>query len=121
MGREAQKKREEEGAVEKAEETPQEEQQVQIDPAMLAMQHMNAFEDRRYLVQTVAVGPADPNGMRELSFPISPLKQITLVLAEELVQHILKEFSGGIEIADLGDIAAVKQAAEEEKKREGKS
>lgn len=115
MGREAQKKREAEGTAE--EQAPEQEaapEHPPIDPAMLAMQHMNAFEDRRFLVQTVAVGKKDPSGMRELTFPISPLKQVTLVLAPELQEHIMKEFAGGIEVADLGDLAAIKAQAEKE-------
>jgi hypothetical protein len=116
MGREAQKKREEEGAVESKEAAEPQQEAAPIDPALLAMQHMNAFEDRRFLVQTVAVGRPDPNGMRELTFPISPLKQITLVLAPELVEHIVKECTGGIQVADLGDLEAVKRAAAEAEK-----
>jgi len=104
---------------ETAAEPEQQVEEVQgIDPLAMAMQAMTAFEDRRFLVQTVAVGKKDPNGMRELTFPIAPTKQITLVLAEELCDHILKEFSGGIEVADLADLAEVKAAvaANEENK-----
>lgn len=89
-------------------------QERQVDPAALAMQAMVAFEDRRYLVQTVAVGKKDPNGMRELTFPISPAKQITVILAEELCDHIMKEFAGGIELADLSAIAELNKAGEGE-------
>jgi hypothetical protein len=88
-------------------------QQVQVDPVAMAMQSMVAFEDRRFLVQQVAVGKKDANGMRELTFPIAPAKQITLILAEELCEHIVKEFTGGLQIADLNDLEAVKAAAAE--------
>lgn len=116
MGREAQKRRE---AEKSPEELAQEQAaaeagaEVQIDPAAMAMQAMMAFEDRRYLVQTVAVGKKDANGMRELTFPVSPVKQITLVLASELCDHILKEFSSGIEVADLAELAAEKEKADQ--------
>jgi hypothetical protein len=109
-------KEREKAADRKAREAQETEQQV--DPGMLAMQQMNSFEDRRFLVQTVAVGKKDPNGMRELTFPISPLKQISLVLAPELCDHIMKEFAGGIEVADLSAVAAV--AAEKAKSDEEK-
>jgi hypothetical protein len=133
MGREAQKKREEE--VEKrAESAPgdegvsgtQEESEsqsgagIQIDPSMLGMlaaPGMTAMKDERYLVQTVAVGKKDGNGLREISFPITPMNTITLVLAEDLQEHILKQLSGGIEVADLSDLEAVKKAAAEEGKK----
>lgn len=124
MGREAQKKREEEAAAQEAEapieealpgEEPDADQtQVQIDPSMLGMlaaPGMTAMEDRRYLVQTIAVGKKDASGLRELSFPITPMKTITLVLAEDLQQHILKQLAGGVEIADLTDIAAEAEKA----------
>jgi hypothetical protein len=38
----------------------------------MGTQAMVAFEDRRYLVQSVAVGKPDANGMRELTFPSVP-------------------------------------------------
>lgn len=107
MGREAQKQREKDGTAEQ--EAPE---QPQINPAEAAMLSMTAFEDQRYLVQTVAVGAKDPNGMRELTFPVSPVKQISLVLAPELQEHILKQLAGGIEIPDLELTAAVKAEAD---------
>jgi len=124
MGREAQKQREveeavagEEGAAEVPEQGKEQEgRAVQIDAAMLDMLSapgMTAMEDRRFLVQTVAVGKKDANGLREITFPITSMKTITLVLAEDLQEHILKEFSGGIEVADLSDLEAVKRAAAE--------
>jgi hypothetical protein len=85
----------------------------QPDAALQAMQSMTAFEDRRFLVQTVAVGAKDANGLRELTFPISPLKQVTLVLAPELQEHILKEFAGGLELPDLATTAELKRQAAE--------
>lgn len=106
MGRERQKQREEEGLE------PESQEEVQLDPAAMALQSMMAFEDQRFLVQTVAVGQKDPNGMRELTFPVSPVKQITLVLAPELQEHILKQLAGGIEIPDLELTAAVKAEAD---------
>jgi hypothetical protein len=111
MGREAQKKREEDGTATEADAAEQP-QEVQIDPAAAALNAMIAFEDKRFLVQTVAVGPKDTNGMRELSFPVSPAKQVTLVLAPELQEHILKQLAGGIEIPDLELTAAVKAEAD---------
>jgi hypothetical protein len=54
---------------------------------------MAAFEDRRFLVQSVAVGKPDANGMRELSFPISPVNQITMVLAAELIEQVREELT----------------------------
>lgn len=92
----------------------QEPQEVQVDPVQAGMAAMIAFEDQRYLVQTVAVGKKDPNGMRELTFPVSPTKQITMVLAAELCEHIMKEFAGGIDIADLSDLSALAKQADEE-------
>lgn len=125
MGREAQKKREEEaGLPARTGEEPDQEadaQQPQIDPAVLAMQSMIAFEDRRYLVQTVSVGEKDPNGMRELTFPVSPTKQITMVLAAELCDHIVKQFSGSVKVADLADLAIEKERADQAAKEAAKS
>jgi hypothetical protein len=130
MGREAQKKREEEAekdAGDTQEDTPQTPEGdespnagIQIDPSMLGMlaaPGMTAMKDERYLVQTVAVGKKDGNGLREISFPITPMNTITLVLAEDLQEHILKQLSGGIEVADLSDLEAVKKAAAEEGKK----
>lgn len=119
MGREAQKKREAEGAATEPEAAAEQPQEVQIDPAAAALNAMIAFEDKRFLVQTVAVGQKDANGMREISFPVSPAKQITLVLAPELQEHILKQLAGGIEIPDLELTAAVK--AEADRAAEGKA
>jgi hypothetical protein len=96
-------------------------EEVQVDPALAALQGMVAFEDRRFLVQQVAVGKKDATGHRELTIPIAPTKQITFILAPELQEHILKEFAGGIEVADLGDLAAAKELDEQKQKEAEKS
>jgi hypothetical protein len=96
MSQNKNKQNEEDAALEEA-----------VNPASAALQAMVAFEDRRYLVQTVAVGEPDANGMRELTFPVAPTKQITIILAAELADYIVErmtEKKESIEVADLGDL-----------------
>lgn len=92
-----------------------EQPQQQADPAA-ALMSMTAFEDQRFLVQTIAIGDPDPKGMREISFPVSPTKQITLVLVPELLEHIvgrLTENQGDIQVADLSDVEKLRAEAKE--------
>lgn len=64
------------------------------------------IEETRYSNTPVAIGARDEDGRRELTFVVAPLKLITFILPADLQQHMVKEFTGGIEVARPGDVPA---------------
>lgn len=87
---------------------PEAEAQVGFDPRLLI-----AGEEVIYSPNVIGLTPKDENGVRKLAIPVTPTKTIAVVIQPDHQEYLLKQLAGGIEVADLTDLAAAAEQAKQ--------
>lgn len=67
-------------------------------------QQLPPLEETRWVNVQIAVSDADQSGARELTFVTGPLKLTTYVLPPDAQRYIAEQFTGGITIAQPGEV-----------------
>lgn len=83
---------------------PENDAGVGFDPRLLI-----AGKEVVYTPNTVGITEKDPNnGTRKMGVAITPTETLVIVLQPQHQEYLLENLAGGIEIADLADIAKLR-------------
>lgn len=93
---------------------PEADPTVGFDPRLLI-----AGKETTYTPNVIGLTPKDENGVRKLAVPITPTETLGIIIGPEHQEYLLKQLAGGIEVADLTDLAAAAEQAKQQEQQGG--